>query len=268
MFIPGGQISGTTTRFGNASVAQVRYLLGRRTSVFATGGYGFMNFSSPDFTNFTQRTGVVGFEHSLTGADSLGINYGFTQYQFASGGSVVKTHTVRLAYGRRITNRLALQLDGGPQIGQFNDPLFGPTQRLYWTASGALQYRRGRSTYGASYRHDLNGGSGVLAGAEGDQATLSWQRRMSVRWDVGLSVGYGRSRGLQTFSGSVPHPSFETQFAGLRLTRKLASDRSVHFGYYASHQTGSVGCGSACGFPLRHSIELGFTWNPRPLRID
>jgi hypothetical protein len=108
----------------------------------------------------------------------------------------------------------------------------------------------------------------VLAGAEGDQATLSWQRRMSVRWDVGLSVGYGRSRGLQTFSGSVPHPSFETQFAGLRLTRKLASDRSVHFGYYASHQTGSVGCGSACGFPLRHSIELGFTWNPRPLRID
>jgi hypothetical protein len=269
IFIPGqGIVTGNTDRFGNATIAQVRYLLGPRTSVFAAGGYGFLNFSDSNFTDFTQRNGVVGVERSLNGRDSLGVNYGFTQFQFSRGGSVVKTHTVRLAYGRRLTNRMAMQIDGGPQIGMFNDPVLGPTQRLFWTVSGLLQYRWGRSTLGFSYRHDLNGGSGVLAGAESDIATLSWQRRLTPRWDLGVSAGYTRSKGLQTFSGSVAHPSFETEFAGVRMTRKLASDRNLHIGYHASHQAGSVGCGSSCGFPLRHSFEVGFSWSPRPHRID
>ncbi|MGH9555217.1 MAG: hypothetical protein ACRD2Y_05285, partial [Terriglobales bacterium] len=73
IFIPGqGIVTGTTTRFGNASIAQVRYLLGPRTSVFAAGGYGFLNFSNSTFTDVTQRNAVVGIEHSLNGVDSLG----------------------------------------------------------------------------------------------------------------------------------------------------------------------------------------------------
>ncbi len=268
-FIPGqGIVTGNTTRFGNTSVAQVRYLLGPRTSVFAAGGYGFLNFSDDNFSDFSQRNGVFGIERRLNGADTLGVNYGFTQLQFSRGGNVIKTHTVRLAYGRRLTSRMALQVDGGPQISVFTDPVLGPTQRLFWTASGSLLYRQGRSTLGFTYRHDLSGGSGVLAGAESDLAGISWQRRMTPRWDLAVNMGYGRSRGLQSFSGSPIRPSFETQFGGVRMTRRLASDRNLYFGYYASHQTGSVGCGSSCGFPLRHSVEVGISWNSRPYRID
>lgn len=269
IFIPGqGIVSGSTTRFGNVAIAQVRYLLGPRTSVFATGGYGFLNFSDPNFNNFTQRNAVVGFERSLNGADSLGVNYGFTQYQFSRGGSVIKTHSFRLAYGRRLTNRMAMEVAGGPQIGMFNDPLLGPTQKLFWTLHGSMQYRRGRSDLGLAYRHDLEGGSGVLAGSRSDTVTLTWQRRVTVRWDLGVNLGYTRSESLQTFSSPLPTRSFETQFAGLRMSRKLASDRSLYFGYGASHQSGSTGCGSSCGFPLRHSLEVGFSWNPRPHRIE
>ncbi|MGH8035472.1 MAG: hypothetical protein ACREO9_09615, partial [Lysobacterales bacterium] len=236
--------------------------------VFAAGGYGFLDFSDSTFTDITQRNAVVGIEHSLNGVDSLGVNYGFTQLQFSRGGSVVKTHSVRLAYGRRLTNRMAMQIDAGPQIAMFDDPLFGPTQRLYWTASGSLQYRRGRSALGLSYRHDLGGGSGVLAGSKADTVTASWRRRLTPRWDFGLNVGYGHHQSVQTFSGSAARPSFDTYIAGMRMSHKLASDRSLYFGYHASHQAGSVGCGGSCGFPLRHSVEVGFSWHPRQHRID
>jgi hypothetical protein len=269
IFIPGqGIVTGSTTRFGNASFAQVRYLLGPRTSVFATGAYGFLNFSDANFTDFTQRNAVAGFDHRLNGADTLGVNYGFTQFQFSRGGSVIKTHTVQVAYGRRITNRLAMEVSGGPQIGSFNDPVLGPTQRLFWTLNSSLQYRRGHSTVGFAYRHALDGGSGVLAGAQSDSLSLSWQRRINPLWDLGTSVTYNRSKGLQTFTGSVPHPSFDGQSVGLRVSRKLGSDRSLYLGYNASHQRGEVGCGSSCGFALRHSISMGFSWNPREHRID
>ncbi len=269
IFIPGqGIVTGNTTRFGNSSIAQVRYLLGPRSSVFVTGGYGFLNFSDSNFTDFTQRNGVVGFEHRLNGTDSLGVNYGFTQYQFSRGGSVIKSHAFRVAYGRRITNRMALELAGGPEIGSFNDPVLGPTQRLFWTLNGAVQYRRGRSTLGLTYRHSLEGGSGVLAGAQGDTIGLSWEQRLTPRWDLGTNVGYSRNRALQTFSGSVAKPSFNTQFAGVRLSRKLSSSRNLYFGYSASHQSASAGCGASCGVPLGHSVEVGFSWNSRPYRID
>ncbi len=270
IFIPGqGFIHGNTTRFSNSSVAQVRYLLGPRTSVFVVGSFGLMQLSDPHFTDFTQRHALAGFEHSLNGTDSLGVTYGFTQFRFEGGGSLVKTHALRGTYGRRITNRMAMEVAVGPEVGQFTDPLLGPSQRLYWNLSGSLQYRRGRSSLGLSYRRTLDGGSGVLAGAQSDTIAAYWQRRITPRWDLNADGGYSRSRALRAFSGPLVNSSFQGHYAGLRMTRKMASDRNLYFGYSLSHQVASAGlCATDCGSSLRHSIEVGFNWNPRPHRID
>ncbi|MGH9509329.1 MAG: hypothetical protein ACRD2M_05290, partial [Terriglobales bacterium] len=250
IFIPGQHvITGRTTRFGNSSVGQVQYRLGPRTSVFATAGYGFLNFSDPTFTDFTQKNALVGFERQITSSDSLGVNYGFSQFVFSKGGGRINNHTVRLAYGRRITSRMALEVSGGPQISQFADPLLGPTQRLYWTVDGSLAYTLGRSRLGFSYRHALNGGSGVLAGAQGDSINASWNRRLTPRWNMDVNLGYSRSTGLRGFTTSVVRASYDTEYGSIRMSRKLASDRSVYFGYYVTHQTSTVAQG---GFPLHH----------------
>ncbi len=266
IFIPGQHIiTGRTTRFGNSAIGQVQYRLGPRTSVFATGGYGFLNFSDPAFTDFTQKNAILGFERQISAADSLGVNYGFGRFVFSQGSGRINNHTVRLAYGRRITSRMAMELAGGPQISLFNDPILGPTQRLYWTASGSLVYTLGRSRFGVSYRRELNGGSGVLAGAQGDSVTGSWNRRLTSRWDMDLNLGYSRNKGLRGFTTSALRPTFDTEYGSIRMNRKLASDRSLYFGYYATHQTSA---GAQGGFPLRHAVEVGFSWNPRPHRID
>jgi hypothetical protein len=265
IFIPGqGILSGRTTRFGNTTVGQVQYRLGPRTSVFAAAGYGFLNFSGSAMTDFNQRNALVGFERQLNNTDSVGVRYGFSQFRFSNGASNVNNHYVHLAYGRRITSRIALEVSGGPELSFFRDPILGPTRGLYWSLGTSLSYRWGRSDLGLSYRHALNGGGGVLAGSEGDSVNLTWNRGLTRRWDMGMNLGYFRNRSIRTFSLSAPATSYDTQYASFGLSRKLSAGRAVYISYAATHQSSRGGQ----GFPLQHAVEVGFSWNPRPHRID
>jgi len=81
---------------------------------------------------------------------------------------------------------------------------------------------------------------------------------------MGTNVGYYRNRSIRAFSGSAPSTSYDTQFASIGLSRKLSSGRSIHVMYAATHQSSHGGQ----GFPLQHAVEVGFSWTPRPHRID
>ncbi|MCI0353862.1 MAG: hypothetical protein L0099_02310 [Acidobacteria bacterium] len=265
IFIPGQQVlSGRTSRLGNSTVGQVQYHLGPRTSVFATAGYGFLRFTSSRLSDFDQRNVLLGIDRRLTSSDSIGVSYGFGQFHFSRGGSNINTHTLRGAYGRRLTSRMALEVSGGPQISFFRDPLLGPRQRLFWTAHGGLHYNWGSSQLGLSYQHDLNGGSGVLAGSQGDSVYLSWTRPVRRSWNMNLGFGYSRNQGIRAFTTSALRPTFDTTYASVMLSRRLGSDRSLYVSYNANHQLDRGGN----GFPLHHALEVGLSWNPRSHRID
>ncbi|MGH9577127.1 MAG: hypothetical protein ACRD3R_06790, partial [Terriglobales bacterium] len=128
----------------------------------------------------------------------------------------------------------------------------------------SLAYRWGRSDLGMSYRHALNGGSGVLSGSQGDSVNFTWGRGLTRHWDMGVNFGYFRNRSLRSSSSSKPATTYDTQYASLGLSRKLSAGRNVYARYAATHQSSRGGQ----GFALQHAVEVGFSWDPRPHPID
>lgn len=265
IFIPGQHIlSGETARLGNSTFGQVQYRLGPRTSVFGAGGYAFLKFTNPQLNDFSQPSAVVGLDHRLSGSDTIGVNYNFSQYRFALPDSNISTHSVHLTYGRQLGSRMALTVSAGPQLRSFRDLQLGRVQRLSWSAGGGLRYNLRSSQLGFNYHHSVNGGSGVQTGSEGDSIYLSWDRPLMRRWNMGVMAGYSRNTALRPSSSSGLRPTFDTTYGSVVLSRNLGSDKRMYFSYYLTHQLRNGGD----GFPLRHGVEVGLSWNPRAHSID
>ncbi len=272
IFIPGQSvISGFTSRWSNASVAQLQYKLGKRSSLFVAGGYGMLRFSDPQFTDANQSNLIAGFERDLNGRNTLGVMYGLGRFRFPGQPNGINNHTVRLEFGRRLTNRMAVRIAGGPVFSMYADPLAGDSQRIFWSLNSHLKYRIARMDLGVAYDHDLTGGSGVLAGAESDIIRLTLDRQISRQWSLGVSGGYARNRGLQAFTTGPAQRIYNSEFGSVRMTRNLGREKSAFFTYSLSHQTSNlIGCSlpSCENVGLRHTFEVGLAWHPRPLRID
>lgn len=264
---------GQADRITNTSVAQLQYNFSPRSSLTASASFGLLRFQKSGFVDSDSYSFQAGYDHSFTARDTLGVIYFARLFRFGGTNQGSDNHSVNLAYGRKITGRIALQIAGGPSILLFPNPTAGSGRSVTWNMMSAFLYSYPVARVGIRYFHGMNSGSGVLLGSEMDRVDFNWNRTIGRVWMAGLRIGYAHNRSIQQLSSSPQERTFNGVDMGFNLNRHLGRKGQIGFIYNYQHQIsnfsictpGTTVCGTVVG---RHHFGLNFTWGFGPYSID
>jgi hypothetical protein len=256
----------TGTRYSNASAVETMYALTPRASISMAGSYALLRFVEPGNFDSDETMANIGYDYALTRADTIGVLYRFTSYRYDGISQVIGNQIVNIAYGRKITGHLGLQLSGGPEFTSYRIPLNGNSSQVLPYVSASLTYGVPLGQLSFGYTHGVSGGSGVLVGSNTDQLTIGGNHRIGRSWTFLGSLGYARNRSLATSPAATR--SFGSWVATAGLTHPFGPNASLSFGYTARAQTSNQVCMTSCSMnSTQHQISLGFQWNTRPFVI-
>jgi hypothetical protein len=256
-------------RYSNASAVQLTYAVSPRGSITLAGVYGTLRFIDSGNVNSDSDILNAGYNYAITRRDIIGLVYLFSAYRYPGDPQALGDHVAQLAYGRKITGRLALKLAGGPEVTTFRVPIGGSTQKIAGSGNAALTYAFARSSVALSYTHGVSGGSGVFTGSNIDQANVSWSRQLTRVWNGSVNFGYAKNRQILSVSG-LTSPSYDTWLAGAGLSRALGRAANLSVAYQAQIQNSNVAIcsNSNCGTNYTvHQVFLTFKWHTRPLML-
>ena len=268
VFLPSQSILTTNgPRYSNASAVQLTYAVGSRGSITFAGVYGILRFT--DLGNVDNDTEILnaGYNYTLTRKDTIGLIYRFGAYHYPGGPQALGDHVAQVAYGRKITGRVGLQLAGGPEITTFRVAIGGSTRKISGSGNAVLTYAFSRSGVALSYMHGVSGGAGIFSGSEIDQVTGAWNRQLTRVWNASVNFGYAKNRQIVSFGG-LTAPVYDTWLAGAGVSRALGREANFSLGYQAQIQNSTV---PICGSPgcstnyTVHEIFASFQWHARPL---
>jgi hypothetical protein len=127
-------------RYSNASAIQATYALSPRGSITLSGSYGVLRFVDPGSVDNDSITGTIGYNYALNREDSIGAFYRFSSYHFAGQPQALGDHSFNLAYGRKVTGRVALQLYAGPDFTTSRISTNGDSLRYGVNVGANLRY--------------------------------------------------------------------------------------------------------------------------------
>lgn len=264
-------LTGRSRRISNVAVTEVQYRLGERSSISATAAYGTLHFFDAGFADNRYSVVVAGYNHALTRRDTLSIYYVHNYFQFDAANQNILTRGVQLAYGHKLTGKLAIELAGGPVVNQIGLPLGGARTSSFWSSYGSLQYLSRKYSADLSFLRSVTGGSGVVNGAESDLAQLQFSRQLGRKFRGSLGFGHVFNQALSQSDTEAALPSkFEVWETGLNLSREFGRNASMYFHYSMQRQTFNrpLCFGPHCALiSIRHVGGVGFNWHTRPFRI-
>ncbi|MGA7916741.1 MAG: hypothetical protein WCA00_16020 [Candidatus Acidiferrales bacterium] len=277
-FTPGQSIAtGRSQNLSNAFDVELDTKLTPRTSLTFVGGYSLLHYFQDNLLNFGDGTFQAGYNYQASRQDTVAVSYQFAAFRYSNVDQSLNLHTVQGSYARRVTGRLAFQISAGPQFALSRSPITSSTastspgtassSQLYWTLNTSLQYQLRRAQIGAAYNHGVTGGSGVLAGAETDVVTGTFNQQVSRTFNAGLTAGYSRNRGFAAIAGSSPQ-TYSYWFTGANVTHPFGRSLDVFANYqFQDQDTGTSGCvGSACTMNvIRHQISFGVNFHKQPI---
>jgi hypothetical protein len=259
-------------RYSNNFTTQVVYQISPRTSVNASGSYGILRFENPGSINNDTAEANVGYNYQLNKEDTIGLEYAFSRYSYIGNSQAIDDHVISVAYGKKITGRLALKLFGGPDITLFKVPVGNVSRRTSGSGGGNITYRFSHVDTGVSYNHGVTGGSGAFAGSETDSITGNVSRQLTRIWQGQVNFGFARNRDIVSGAAEAGFATaFNSYFAGGGLSRQIGPNANLSFAYTARIQTG--GQVSGCTLPgcsgsyTQHQVILNLQWHTRPLAL-
>jgi len=247
-------LTSRTSRLSNAALAQVEYHLNSRSSLTASGSYGLLQFLDSGFVSGNQIGFSGGYNHSLNAHDSVAVTYNYSLFRFDDFERRIESHSAELAYGRRLTGRLGLEIAAGPQWTHVEG---SPRSfaNVFLSGRSTLRYRLHRMELSLNSTHGTSGGSGVLAGAKSHVVQVAVSRDFR-RWAGSFHLGYAHNSGLEE------RGSFHSSFLGAQWSRRAGRLTRLFFNYDLQRQT------SGAPRLLRHVFGLGLQWDFRPMRLD
>ena len=269
-FIPGETIqNGNAMRYRNATLGQVEYFFNRKSSVTVAGSYGLLDFPGTGYINSHMTTAQAGYEFAFDPNNSIGILGAYSRINYseaAVSATSTTSYLAALAYGWKITGRLALQVFGGPDITTFSVPIGTTTREVSGSGGASLSYAISRGSLGLSYNHGVTAGSGVYAGSETDQVTGSIGRNLTRVWSAHANIGFAKNRSIV---GSAAQNSFDSVTVSGGVNRSFGPNTNFSLAYTANLQTSGApaGCtGANCSSAYtQHQITMNFQWHARPL---
>jgi hypothetical protein len=256
----------------NSLTGNVERQITNRTSLTGTGSYGILRFlgDDPQGLDSTQVVGSAGFNHLLNRRSSIGVNGQYSSFTYANP-TTFNSYGFSVQYTRQLSKTIGFQASAGPQwVSGFQSvPTPGvPTtgvavpSRLGVQTSASLSIARKVVSFGASYNHGVNSGSGVQTGAISDSFSGSASRSYGRMWATSASLSYSRTSGLvdNNISSSV--------FGGLQVSRRLTNTLSGFASYTAVHQSANSFLVSQNAFSgFTQSFSIGITFAPRMTRL-
>jgi hypothetical protein len=264
-YIPDQSIYGVGPVYSNAALVQVSYALSRRSSITLSGSYGILNYIDPGNINTTSVIGGLGYNYQISPADTVGVAYFFSSYHYQGLPQAYGNHVASLAYGRKITGRLAMRILGGPQITTFRIPIGTTTQQLGAYVYASANYALRNGGIAANYNHSLNGGSGVLVGSTLDEVNITANHRITRVWSGNLNFGYAHNG--EVASGMLGTPTYDSWFAGGGVNRpfgRYVNFAVVYQGNIGSSHSGSCTGGSCTNNNSFQTVTVNFQWHTRP----
>ncbi len=247
-----------TRRINNAVSGEINYLLSRRSALTFAGVYRSLSFSNPQYINSHGPSGRVGYDYELNGKNSVGFMYEYSRTSFSIAIPDLQTDAAQIAFGRKLTGRMALQISAGPQFSRL-----AGFHRHDWTLSGAWTYQARRTLYSVAYAHAVAAGSGVFSGAETHNINAGIHYAISHEWSANLRGGYSLSRSLEALAGA--NNSFGNEFGNISLERLIGAHMRLKFDYSVQKQSaGAAACPAAgCGpLGLRQVGGMTLQWHP------
>jgi hypothetical protein len=266
---PGQTIfSATGRRYTNVAGVQATYLLTPRSSITVGGLYSLLRFNEPGNIDSDDYIGNIGYNYQLTKTDTIGVTYRYSSFHYPDNPQAFSDQVFQVAYGKRITGRMALQLSGGPEITNFRLAQAPSTETHYVAGAGtaALTYALARGSVSLAYFHGVNAGSGVYVGATTDQVTAAANRKLTRMWSGDVHLGFAHNSSAAASNG-VTGVNYDTLFVGASLTRPLGKNATFNAGYTAYIETAnnSACTGSSCRSSFTNNqINVGVSWHTRP----
>jgi hypothetical protein len=257
--------SGFGPNYSNSITTQVVYRVSSRGSLTMSGSYGLLKFVAPGNIDSNDAIISLGYDYAVSKYDTIGLLYRFSAYRYLGEAQAIQDHVAQLAYGRKVTGRMALQLFAGPEFTVFRLQTVGFADRTSVSGGANLIYDLSRTSLSAGYNHGVSGGSGVFTGSNTDSVHGGMSRQLSRVWQGNISFGFARNSTLGNRNVVVSAPTFDALFVGAGVDRALGRTASVSFGYtaYLTEAT-KLGCPS-CTSNLVHQISGSFQWHTRPL---
>ncbi len=268
VFMPSQSILTTNgPRYSNAAAVQLTYKVSPRGSITLAGVYGVLRFMDPGNVDNDSEILNSGYNYAITRKDTVGLICRFSAYHYPGDPQALGDQVGQVAYGRKITGRVGLQLAGGPEITTFRVAIGGSTRKISGSGNAVLTYAFSRSGVALSYTHGVSGGAGIFSGSEIDQINAIWNRQLTQVWNGSVSFGYAKNRQIVSFNGLIA-PVYDTWLAGVGVSRPLGREANFSLGYQAQIQNSNVAicAGPGCGTNYTvHAIFASFQWHARPL---
>jgi hypothetical protein len=241
-------------------------MLTRRSSITVGGVYGILRFTEPGSVESDTALLNAGYNYQITRADTVGVVYRFAAYHFLGNPQAMGDHVAQIAYGRKITGRLALQLSGGVDIPSFRVTVGTRRQQVNGSGSASLNYAFARGKVSLGYSHGTTGGSGVFAGATTDGIHTSAERQLTRVWSGNARFGFARNQDLGTINSS-PGRTYNAFYVGAGASRPIGRNANFSLAYTAYIETSnqSICTGTVCQTNYTtHQIDVGVSWQGRP----
>jgi hypothetical protein len=253
-------------RYRESVLGQAEYSLSRRAALTFSGSYGLLHFTQAGYVNSTLVGAQAGYDYEIDPFDSIAVlgSYGMINYSGTSNSTT--DYTVELAYGRKVTGRLAFQVAAGPQeIHSSTSSPLGAFTVYFAAVNSALTYRRRRGGLSFNFVRGLTGGSGIFEGATSNTVSAGVQYQFTRNWSGTANAGYAVNNSLAPSGTSSIQ--FNNWFFGANIGRPLGTRTTINFNYGASDQQNPTVCTLATcgGNGLQESVGVSLNFHFLPL---
>ncbi|MGH9512634.1 MAG: hypothetical protein ACRD2U_10920 [Terriglobales bacterium] len=261
-------------RLTNSATADLVEAVTPRSSFTLAGSYGFVHFTdNPEgLIDSNQTVAEFGYDHQINRTDQLAVSYGFQNFSFPQiAASSVRTNTVNLIYGHRITGRIDVVLAAGPQFTAIYSPLFGSSHRISANGNAKLRYRFQRASLQLEYKHHNTNGSGYFLGSDTDSGAISILRPLGRVWETSSDIGVANNKRIVSAATTVPATSDLYLYAGGAVHRHIGRRYRLFLSYQYNRLSFDESISQVTGsgrISTRHMGALGIEWYPRPVRLD
>jgi hypothetical protein len=268
--------TGEAMRYRNSILGQAEYSFSRRSAITFSGSYGLLQFPGAGYFSSTMLDAQAGYDYLLDPSNSIAIlaSYGKIDYT-GTGTPTTGTSTVgngnsttdyvgALAYGRKITGRLAFQVAAGPQEILGAGGATGNFHLLFASVNSALTYERRRGGVSFTYLRGLSGGSGVFLGATSNTFSTMAHYQFTRSWTGSVNGGYALNNSLAAAGAKTTQ--FDSWLVGANLGRRVGQYAQFNFNYGMARQNNPATCLvlSCGGTGFQQTFGMSVNWHLRP----
>jgi hypothetical protein len=255
-FVPSETINtGLSMRYRDSVLGQAEYSISRRSAITFSGDYGLLHFTSNQYFSSTMAGGQVGYDYLLDPFNSIALLGSYGQITYGGTNNSTTDYAAELAYGRKVTGRLAFQVAAGPQ--EIHSVTSGPLGTFtFWfpSVNSALTYQRRRTGLSLNFVRGVTGGSGVFEGATSNTISGGFHYQITRNWSGSANAGYAVNNSLVPSGGKSTQ--FDNWFFGANLGRPVGSRAVINLNYGATDQNNPVTC-HLHGCPVRRKRTAG-----------